>query len=153
VAINPLWHRWIYASVSNHLHVNAAAGSLEIRVELSDGESVAWKAATTKAEANITGPMSNEVSPGNHDITVAVFVAVTSDQSNSDYDHIDAVGIVCNALGQCILCIDWGATDVLEIGILTPSEAINPDHLKPKITDDQIFSTIEATFTGKFTEQ
>jgi len=154
--INPLWHRWIYASVSNHLHVLLAVASLELKVDLSDGETAAWKAATTKAQATISGPFSKNRGHKEFDIFVDVFVTLTSDRTNNDYDHIDASGTIANALDQCIIVKDYGATGLIEIGILKTREAdsdlVDTDHLRPIKTDDQRFTIIRARYEGKFTE-
>lgn len=142
--------------MAKHLHEQAAAGSLEIKVDFTDGESSAWKAAVTKAQATITGPLVKNRGHGEIDVVVSVFVTVTSDRSLNDYDHIDATGVMTNALDQCVTVIDYGATGVLEIGQIFPGRAdadlIEANHLRPIKTDDQIFSTISARYQGTFTE-
>lgn len=158
-AVNPVpatWPRSIYASISGHLHTEATAGSLQLRVDFTDGESAAWKAATTKAQATITGPSIKNHGHGEFDVVVDVFISVTSDRTDDDYDHIDAVGIMAKALDQCIIVKDYGVTGLVEIGTLlqgrADSDLVATDHLRPLKTDDQIFSTIRARFEGTFTE-
>jgi hypothetical protein len=152
-AVNANWHRWTYASVSDHLHTAATAGGLELVVEFTDERGPDWKTAETKAEATISGPITREMRSGHHSAQVNVFIVVTSHRSASgDYGHIDHVGTMANALDQCIRVMDYGATNLLEIGQLTPDGEINTVHIKPTETDDQIFSTIQAQLSGIFTE-
>ena len=63
------------------MHTQATLGALQLRVDFTDGESAAWKAATTKAQATITGPSIKNRGHGNFDIVVDVFVTVTSDRT------------------------------------------------------------------------
>lgn len=150
-AVNKLWHRWVYAYVANHLHTKAAAVSLPLVVEFLDTRTDAWKTATTKAEATITGPITIPGSSGLFRVIVNVFIVISSKRTNDDYDHIDAVGAMAEALDQCIPVKDAGVTDLVDIGTLTPFQApIEPIHLRPTDTDDLIFSTVQTTFEGLF---
>lgn len=157
--VNPKWHRWIYASVADHLHTAAAAVSLPLIVEFLDERGDPWNSATRKAEATITGPRTLEVSRGLFRVHVDVFVVVTSDRALSggtDYDHIDKVGAIDSALQQCIACRTYPGPPVDDIGTLKPrstdSDETNPNHLKPAEKDTQIHSTIEARLIGWFKE-
>lgn len=154
--INENWHRWVYESVSKHLH-DALDADLEIIVENTDRRGPNWKNANTKAEATISGPRSKQSTPREYRIRAEVFVVVTSLRSTNDHEnHIDACGKVANALDQCILCVDWSDTGLLTIGQLDPrldeEEDIDLEHLKPKETDQQVFTTIQARYEGLFTE-
>ena len=155
-AVNANWHRWVYASVADHLHTAATAASLPLVVEFLDKRNSAWKTAKTKAEATVTGPATKEISSGLHRVWVDVFLVVTSKRSNDDYDHIDKCGAMANALDQCILIKDYGATGLVDVGSIKPrkesGDTIDVEHLKPAETDDQIFSTLQGRYFGLFAE-
>lgn len=151
--INPSWQRWTYASIADHLHTQATAGGWTLAVELLDDlvrSTAAWESAATRVEANISGPIITPINPFQFLALVSVFVVVTSKRSSNDYDHLDVVGKVQNALNICIPVKDYGDTGLLDVGTLKPDRgsSITPDHLRPAETDDQIFTTIEATLSG-----
>lgn len=154
-AVNPNWHRWIYASVAKHL--KDSVGDLPLVVEFLDKRGTDWETAVSKAEATITGPMTKEISAGLHRIWVDVFITLTSHLSSNGYQHVDHAGTLASALDQCIVCKDYGATGLETIGIIHPTpEANQPvkvNHLKPAAKDTQLHSTIQAKFLGYFTEQ
>jgi predicted Zn-dependent protease len=83
-----------------------------------------------------------------------VFVIVSSDITSNNYDHVDVVGDVANALDQCITVMDYGATGLEEIGLLRTAkgadEFVAPTNLKPKQTDDRLHSTADVTLEGRF---
>jgi hypothetical protein len=116
----------------------------------------AWKSAVSKAEVTISGPATKEVSSGLHRIWLDVFVTLTSDRSDNDYDHIGYAGAIANALDQCISVMDYGDTGLVELCIIRPikdnAETIDVTHIKPSDTDDQIFSTVHARYFGLFAE-
>ena len=150
-AVNQLWHRWVYAYIASHLHTKATAAGLPPIVEFLDTRTISWMNSTTKAEATISGPITSEGSPGLFRVIVNVFIVISSKRSNNDYDHIDAVGAMAEALDQCIEVKDAGVTDLVDVGTLTPFQApIEPVHLKPTDTDDMIFSTVSTTYEGLF---
>lgn len=155
-AVNPLWHRWVYASIAKHLHAAALADDLALVVEFLDKRNTDWLEATSKAEATITGPMTREISSGLHRVWVDVFIVVTSNLSDNDYAHIDHVGAMASALDQCILVKDYGATGLVEVGTIKPraesGDSVKVNHLKPATKDTQIHSTIQARFLGYFAE-
>lgn len=160
MAVNPKWHRWVYASVADHLHTAASNASLPLVVEFLDKRDDVWNAAPRKAEATITGPRTRELSRKLFRVHVDVFVVVTSDLASSgstDYIHIDKVGALDSALQECILCRTYGEMPVEDIGILIPRSSDNdetkPNHLKPAEKDTQIHSTIEARLIGFFKEK
>ena len=151
-AVDKRWHRWIYASVANHLKKKAFESGVPLIVDLLDTtQNTAWEHAQTRAQASITGPITSEGSPGIFRVVVGVFVAVSSERGLNDYDHLDAVGAVSETLDQCIRVVDAGDTDAVTIGELTPFQApIEPLHLKPADQDDTIFSTVSTTYEGLF---
>ena len=151
-AVDRRWARWVYGSITDYLHTKAREGSLPLIVDFEDTtNNTAWANARTRAQATITGPITREGSPGLFRVVVGVFIAVSSERSANDYDHIDAVGAMQNALDQCIPIIDAGVTNIVDVGTLTPFQAqIAPVHLKPADQDDTIFSTVETTFEGLF---
>lgn len=155
-AVNPNWHRWVYASLAKHIHSAATAASLPMVVEFLDKRGEAWNSANSKAEATITGPATRELSQGLHRVWADVFIVLTSKLDSNNYDHIDFVGQMANALDQCILVKDYGATGLVDVGNLTPrseaSDSIQVVHVKPTEKDTQIHSTIEARYYGLFTE-
>lgn len=134
----------------------AADDSLPVVVEFLDKRDSVWSTALSKAEVVITGPMTKEISAGLHRIWVDVFVIVSSSIRTNNYDHIDKVGIFANALDQCIVCKDYGATNELIVGTLRPrpeaGDTIKTTHLKPSEKDTQIHSTVAARFLGYFSE-
>lgn len=154
MAVNPNWHRWIYASVADHLHAAAAAAGLPLVVEMLDTRSPTWETATSKAEAVISGPITAEKSKGLYLVVVDVFVIITSDRTSNDYDHIDHAGAIANALDQCILVKDYGATGLVDVGELRPmnTESVDVIHLKPTAKDTQVHSTVGVRHLGYFTE-
>ena len=83
-----------------------------------------------------------------------VFVIVSSDITSNNYTHVDVVGDVANALDQCITVKDFGATGLVEVGLLRTKKGdgqfVAPDHLKPTQTDDRLHSTVNVTLDGRF---
>jgi len=154
--VNASWHRWIYASVADHLTVGAALIPVELRIEFTSKRSAAWKAAATKAEATLTGPMTKETNPGLFNVWFDVFIVLSSKADSNNYGHVDAAGGLANLLDQCILIKDYGDTGLLTVGSIRPrsdaNENVEVKHLKPKEGDDLIHSTISARYFGLFTE-
>lgn len=155
-AVNPSWHRWVYASVADHLHTAATASSLPLVVEFLDKRGATWKAASVRAEATISGPVTKEISSGLHRVWVDVFITLASERDANDYDHIDLAGAIANALDQCILVKDYGDTGLVDVGSIKPradsGDSIEVTHLKPAEDDDHIYTTISARYFGLFTE-
>lgn len=159
MAVNRKWHRWIYASVADHVHA-AASGNFPLLVDFLDKADDTYKAATCKAQCTITGPRTREISRKMFRVHIDVFIVVTSDRAPSggtDYVHIDKVGLMAETLDQCIRCVTYGEASEDEFGVLRPrsetGDEINPTHLRPAEKDTQIHSTIEARFIGFFKEQ
>jgi hypothetical protein len=154
-AVNPRWHRWIFASIAKHLHAAADGQSLPLVVEMLDKRDEAWKTAVHKTEATISGPATRGVG-GEFEVVVDVTIILTSDLTDNDYDHLDYAGEMASALDQCILVMDYGATGLVEIGKLKPStdpgEAIRVTNLKPAEKDTQLHSVITARLSGYFEE-
>jgi hypothetical protein len=151
-AVDRRWARWVYGSVTSYLHKKAREGNLPLIVDFEDTtHNTAWANARTRGQATITGPITSAGSPGLFRVVVGVFIAISSKRSLNDYDHIDAVGAMQNALDQCIPIIDAGDTNLLDIGTLTPFQApIEPVHIKPADQDDTIFSTVNTTYDALF---
>lgn len=154
--VDQRWHRWVYASVADHLHGIFDPIPLPLVVEFLDKRKDAWKNASPRAEAFISGPMSKEVSNGLHGIWVDVFLTLTSTRGNNDYVHVDNSGVLANALDQCIIVRDYGDTGNLDISILNPirdtAQNINVMHVRPSEKDEDIHSTIQTRFYGLFEE-
>lgn len=155
-AVNPLWHRYVYASVADHLHTAATAASLPLVVEFLDKRDSTWKSASSRAEATLTGPVTKEVSAGLYRVWFDVFITLASERGANDYDHIDLAGKLAEALDQCILIKDFGATGLVTIGSIRPrsesADSIEVEHLKPSADDDHVYSTVSARYFGLFTE-
>jgi hypothetical protein len=151
-AVNRRWARWIYGSVANYLKTKAFNAGIPLIVEFLDTtQNASWENARTRAQATISGPITIEGSPGLFRVIVTVFVAVSSNRSLNDYDHIDAIGAMSEALDQCIQVVDAGDTNAVDVGTLTPFQApIEPVHLKPADQDDTIFSTVSTTYEALF---
>jgi len=81
-------------------------------------------------------------------------VIVSSDLTNENYNHVDVVGDVANALDSCVTVTDYGATGLVEIGLLRTmhgdDQFVAPDHIKPQQADDRLHSTVNVTFEGRF---
>lgn len=156
MAVDARWHRWVYASVANHLHTVCTSAGINLVVEFLDERTSAWKNASPRAEAIITGPMSKEVSKGLHRIWVDVFVTLTSNRSSNDYAHVGHAGTLANALDQCILVKDYGGTGLLDISVLNPirdtGRTVAVQHVRPSAQDGEIHSTIQSRFYGLFAE-
>lgn len=154
--VDPRWHRWTYASVADHLHTICTAASIALVVEFLNERTSIWKAASPRAEAVITGPMSKEISKGLHRMWVDVFITLTSTRDGNDYDHVGYAGTLANALDQCIIIKDYGATDLLEISTLRPitdtGQTVAVLHVTPNEQDAEIHSTIQARLYGLFVE-
>jgi len=154
MAVDARWHRWIYASVAKHLHANSP--SINLVVEFLNERTTTWEIASPRAEAVISGPMSKEISAGLHRMWVDVFLTLTSNRSNDDYDHVGHSGVLANALDQCILVRDYGDTGLLEISILKPirdtGQTIAVQHVRPGAKDNEIHSTIQSRYYGLFEE-
>lgn len=156
MAVDQRWHRWIYASIAKHLHDIADPIPINLVVEFLDDRTSAWQAASPRAEAQITGPLSKEISKGFHRLWVDVFLTLTSTRSTNDYVHVDHSGTLANALDQCILVRDYGDTGLLEISVLEPirdsGRTIAVQHVRPSEKDREIHSTIQSRFFGLFVE-
>lgn len=152
-AADKRWARWIVGSIANHLKTEAFKAGVPLIVEFLDtSQNVAWQNSKTRAQATISGPITIEGSSGLFRVIVNVFIAVSSDRSSNDYDHLDAVGAMAAALDQCIPIVDAGKTNSVDAGTLTPFQApIEAVNLKPADQDDTIFSTVSTTFEGLFT--
>lgn len=154
-AVNPSWHRWIFASVAKHLH-GGIDETVPLIVEFLDKRSVVWTGAATKAEATISGPATKEISSGLHRIWVDIFVKVTTNAGTNNYPHLDAVGKIAETLDRCIVCKDYGETGIAEIGILNGrpenGETVKVTHINPSEKDTQVHSTISARYLGYFAE-
>lgn len=160
-AVNPFWHRWIFASVAKHLKTAATAGGVTLNVSMLDQADDAFKALSSRAEATISGPRSKEVSKGEHRVIVDVFITVSSltDETANNYDHIDKVGILANALDQCVLVKDYGPTGtggtvtlgVLQL-VLDDGDEVTVIHVRPAEKDNQVHSTIAARLQGYISE-
>lgn len=156
-SVNPLWHRYVFSSIVQHLRSRAAAAGLELVIEFLDQRSDAWKNATSKAEATIMGPFTKEESKGLYRVRATVFVVLTSDRSVDAGVHIDFEGQLSEALDQCIVVKDYGTTGLVDIGVIHPSvenagDEVGPDREKPKETDDQIFTTLQVRYYGLFSD-
>jgi len=156
VAVDARWHRWVYASVANHLHTICTPAGIDLVVEFLDKRTAAWKTASPRAEAVITGPMSAEISKGLHRIWVDVFLTLTSNRSANDYVHVGHSGTLANALDQCVIVRDYGDTGLLEISVLNPiregGRTVAVQHVRPAEKDEEIHSTIQSRFYGLFAE-
>jgi len=154
MARNPLWDRWVYASVAKHL--TAAITPTPIVFDFGGRRTTAWENADHRAEVTIGGFRTQKIGRTNFKVECDVFVIVTSDINTNNYTHVDAVGDVANALDQCITVMDYGATGLVEIGLLQGKKGddqfVAPDHIKPKDTDDRLHSTVDVTFEGRFKE-
>jgi hypothetical protein len=142
--------------MAKHLHAIAAADSIDLVVEFLDKRTSTWKAASPRAEALISGPMSKEVSKGLHRIWVDVFITLTSTRGSNDYVHIGHAGTMANALDQCVIVRDYGDTGLLDISVLTPirdaGQTVAVQHVRPSERDEEIHSTIQSRFYGLFAE-
>ena len=156
MSVDARWHRWVYASVAKHLHAICTPASIDLVVEFLDKRTGAWMAASPRAEATISGPMSKEISKGLHRLWVDVFIKLTSTRGSNDYAHIGHAGTLANALDQCILVRDYGATGLLDISVLNPirdsGQTVAVQHVTPSEKDEEIHSTIQARFYGLFAE-
>lgn len=148
------WHRYIFASVSKHLLDSAEADSIELVVEFANQRTPPWEVATSNVEITITGPKMIQLSKGAYRAEVKIFAIVSSIFSNG-LEHIAVTGKVSDWLDQCILVLDYGDTDSVEIGQLSPDngeDGIGLINLKPERTPDRIHSTITGSFKGRFNE-
>ena len=154
MARNPLWDRWVYASVAKHLR--AAITPTPIVFDFGGRRTSAWENANHRAEVTIGGFQTQQIGRTNFKVECGVFVTVTSDKTADNYTHVDAVGDVASALDQCITVVDHGATGLVEVGLLRQKKGddlfVAPDHIKPKDTDDRLHSTVDITFEGRFKE-
>lgn len=156
MGVDARWHRWVYASIAKHLHDICTPAGINLVVEFLDRRTNSWLAASPRAEAVITGPMSKEISNGLHRIWVDVFLTLTSDRSANDYVHVGHAGTLANALDQCILVRDYGATGLIDVSVLHPiqddTQTVSVMHLQPTDKDEEIHSTIQSRFYGLFSE-
>jgi len=154
--VDARWHRWVYASVAKHLH-DACSGSIDLVVEFLDKRTTVWKNASPRAEAVITGPATREISKGLHRAWVDVFVTLTSVRSADDYDHVGHSGTIANALDQCILVKDYGATGLEEITVLHPirdlGQSVDVRPMPVSEKDEQIHTVIQSRFYGLIAEE
>lgn len=157
MSVNPLWHRYVFASIVKHLRAAMSAGSIELAIDFLDERTNAWKDATSKAEATIMGPFTREQSKGLYRVRATVFMVLTSDRSVDAGVHIDNEGVISEALDQCIVVKDYGTTGLVDIGVITPNvdapgDEVGPDRERPKQTDDQIFTTFQVRYYGLFSD-
>lgn len=156
MSVDNRWHRWVYASIANHLHTVSTGASINLVVEFLDERTSSWKTASPRAEAIITGPMSKEISKGLHRMWVDVFLTLTSTRSSNDYVHIGHSGTLANALDQCVLVKDYGDTGLVDVSVLNPirdiGRTVAVQHIRPGEQDNEIHSTIQSRFYGLFSE-
>lgn len=142
--------------MAKHLHTICAAASIDLVVEFLDKRTSVWKAASPRAEAMISGPLSKEVSKGLYRVWVDVFLTLTSNRGANDYVHVGHAGTLANALDQCVVVRDYGETGLLDISTLTPSrepgQTVAVQHVRPSEKDGEIHSTIQSRFYGLFSE-
>lgn len=154
MAVPEKWGRWVYASLSNHLHTQATAKSLQLIVDVQRPGSD-WESSTAKIQATIVGPYTKETSKGFYRVRAGIVATVLSKRSASDlYAHAEACGNVANILDQCILCKTFGEVSEDELGHLTPrteaTQEIGSEHLRPKVADKQLYSVVAAQYEGFF---
>ena len=151
MARNANWDRWVYASVAKHLR---AAIASEIVFDFGGKRTSAWETADHRAEVTIGGFRTQQINRSKFKVECDVFVIVSSDITANNYTHVDVVGDVANALDQCVTVMDFGATGLVEVGLLRGKKGddqfIAPDHIKPKQTDDRLHSTVNVTLDGRF---
>lgn len=151
MAVNAKLHRWVYASIADHLHTVCTAAGIALVVELLDERTASWKAASPRAEVFITGPLTKELN-GVTRVWVDVLMMLTSTRSTNDYDHVGHAGTLANALDQCILVKDYGDTGLVDVTILAPirdlGRTIAVQHVRPVQQDEEIHSTIQSRFYG-----
>jgi len=148
-AVNPNWHRWIYASIAKHV---AALVASPIVFDFGGKRMATWEQSTHRAEVTISGPVTTRFSRTAWAVEVDVFVVVSSDLSANNYAHVDVTGDVANALDECLTVMDYGATGLETIGELQNKGSVTVTHLKPSEADDRLHSTINAKFSGTFRE-
>lgn len=149
------WHRYIFASVSKHLLDSAEADSIELVVEFANKRTPPWEVAASNVEITITGPKMVQLSRGAYRAEVEIFAIVSSIFGTNGLEHIAVTGKVSDWLDQCVLVLDYGDTDSVEIGQLKPDngdDGIELINLKPERTPDRIHSTISSAFVGRFNE-
>jgi len=151
---NMYWQRWTYASFAVSILADMDAASIATVVEgLNPKRTAAWESASTRVEFTISGPDIQKQSPTRHKVDVSVFAVISSDISNNNYAHLDAVGEVTAALDKCFLVKDYGATGLIDIGNLSltdASDGVRVTHLKPSAADTKLHSTVAASYDGKF---
>jgi len=156
MAVDARWHRWIYASMADHLHDVATTASIDLVVEFLDERTSAWKTASPRAEAIITGPMTKEISKGLHRIWLDVLLTLTSNRSTNDFVHVGHSGTLANALDQCVIVRDYGDTGLLDVSVLNPirdtGRTVAVQHVRPGEKDNEIHSIIQSRFYGLFAE-
>ena len=148
------WHRFIFASVSKHLLDSAEADSIELVVEFANERTPPWENASSNVAITITGPRMMPLSKGAYRAELEVFGIVSSTLTNG-LEHIAVAGKVADWFDQCLLVLDYGDTDSIEIGQLSPDNAadgIPTINLKPERNPDRIHSTINGKFRGRFNE-
>jgi hypothetical protein len=139
--------------VAKHLHAVCATASIDLVVEFLDKRTEAWRTASPRAEATISGPLTAPQG-GQYELEFDVFVTLTSRRGSNDYVHVGHAGTIENALSQCILVKDYGETGLLEIATLTlnPETGVTCVHVRPAEKDEEIHSTIQARLRGHFAE-
>jgi len=151
MARNANWDRWTYASIAKHLQTEISS---PLVFDFGGKRLAAWETASHRAEATIGGLRTRPIGSRTYIGECDVFVIVTSNLTADNYDHVDVAGDVANALDQCIEVMDYGATGLELISILSrkrgDGEFVSPDHLKPKDTDDRLHSTISVTYEGRY---
>lgn len=151
MARNAKWDRWTYASIVKHL---TAAVASPIHFYFGGKRTDAWESADHRAEVTIGGLRTKQKNRSTYDGELDVFVIVSSDVTANNYNHVDVVGDVANALDQCLTVMDWGDTELVEVSILQKKRGnefdVDPTHIKPKKDDDRLHSTVQVTLEGKF---
>lgn len=151
MARNASWDRWVYASIAKHLEAEITS---PVVFDFGGKRTSAWETADHRVEISIGGFRTRQVGRSAFKVECSVFAIVTSNLTTNNFTHVDVVGDVANALDQCITVMDYGATGLVEVGLLHRARGgdafVSPDHIKPKQTDDLLHSTISATLEGRF---
>ena len=145
------WDRWVYASITKSLR---DAITSPIVVDFGGKRTSAWENADHRVEVTIGGLRTQQINRSTFKVECDVFEIVSSDITANNYTHVDVVGDVANALDQCFTVMDYGTTGLVEVGLLRGKKGnnqfVDPDHLKPKNTDQRFHSTVNVTLDGRF---
>jgi hypothetical protein len=153
VTLNPNWTRWIFASVADHMHTACSNASVPLVIEQLNDPDDDWMKAAHKAKLHIVGPQTKQTSPSGFDVTFGIFAVVTSHRQTTDrYEHHDKVGLIAEALDQCILIKDYGNPSPVEITRAKPIfSGVNAvTHLGQSEIENLVHSTIEVEFNAIF---